>query len=73
MTSITIQLDDAVYARLLKQARVLHIEVSELVAEAAAAISATGEATASTVSPEVAAIIARQIEYYRPVFRRLAE
>ncbi len=72
MTSLTIELDDAVYERLLKQAKARDVGVSDLIAEAAS-LYAGGDASEAKVSPEVAAIIARQIEYYRPVFRRLAE
>ena len=68
MTTITIELDDDVAARLQADAASAGIRVEEFIA--AIARERTVEAD---VSPEVAAIIARQIERYRDVFQRLAE
>ena len=69
MTTITVQVDDAVYARLLEQARAREIDVADLAAD----LLVAGASPGAEVSPEVATVIAKQIEIYRPLFRRLAE
>jgi predicted transcriptional regulator len=68
MTTITIELDDEVAARLEADAARGGMRVEELVASLAREHTTAGE-----VSPEVEAIITRQFERYRDVFQRLSE
>ena len=68
MTTITIELDDDVAARLQADAARDGIPVEELLATIVRERAAEVD-----TSPEVRAIIDRQIERYRNVFQRLSE
>ena len=68
MTTISVSLDDETYARLKAAADAEGIAIEELAAGALRTQYRPG-----AVSTEVAGIIERQIETYRPVFHRLAQ
>ena len=68
MTTISVSLDDETYARLKAVAEAEGVSVEDLVAG-----SVTSQYCPSAVSSEVRALIDRQLESYRPVFRRLAQ
>ncbi|HMO55263.1 MAG TPA: hypothetical protein PJ994_12215 [Tepidiformaceae bacterium] len=71
MATLTITIDDDTFARLVERAE----EVDSDAATVATALvtSCLAPERESEVSPEVAAIIARQVEEFRPLFRRLAQ
>lgn len=71
MATLTITLDDETFARLLERAASAEVE-AEVVATALITSGLTADAT-TAVSPEVSAIIARQVEQFRPLFQRLAQ
>lgn len=68
MVTISVSLDDETYARLKAVAEAEGVSVEDLVAG-----SVTSQYCPSAVSSEVRALIDRQLESYRPVFRRLAQ
>lgn len=71
MATLTITLDDEIFARLLERAARAEVEAED-VAVALLKSGLTPDAT-TTVSPEVATIIERQVEQFRPLFERLAQ
>ncbi len=68
MATLQIELDDDMYRRLETRARERGLTVEDVAVAAVA-----NEAQMETVSPEVAAIIERQLEQYGSVFHRLAQ
>lgn len=66
MTTISVSLDDETYARLKAAADAEGLAVEDL-----AAGTLRNQYRSAEVSAEVNAIIERQVETYRPVFRRL--
>ena len=71
MATLTITIDDDTFARLTERAA----EVGADAATVATALvtSCLAPELASQVSPEVAAIIERQVSHFRPLFQRLAQ
>ena len=65
MTTITVELEDEVAARLKRAADARGVDVSELLATVAGEISAP--------SPEFVTVARAVIDEYRPVLRRLGE
>ncbi len=71
MATLTITIDDETFARLMERAADAEVDV-EAVATALVTSGLAADA-GKTVSPEVAAIIERQVEQFRPLFQRLAQ
>lgn len=70
MTTVTIELDDTVYAKLEAQAALAQLSVEQLLAVVATSQS---EADPGSVSPEFHELIERQSKRYERLFARLAE
>lgn len=68
MTTISVSLDDETFARLKAAAEAEGVPVESLASRALQT-----QYKPSEVSDEVRGIIERQIEAYRPVYRRLAQ
>ncbi|MGI8925669.1 MAG: hypothetical protein ACR2HN_03355 [Tepidiformaceae bacterium] len=70
MTTVTIELDDATFAAVRREAERTRAAGPDLLAEV---VRTYALAAPEPVSDEIRAIMDQQLETYRPVFDRLAE
>jgi hypothetical protein len=71
MATLTITIDDETFARLTERAAEAHTDAETVATVLVTSCLAPG--LAMEVSPEVAAIIERQVTQFRPLYQRLAQ